>query len=86
MAHKKAGGKTGQHISPSGKRLGTKVSDGQTVSGGEILIRQRGTKIAAGKNVKVGRDHTLFSTVAGVVRFGTKLGKNIVNVVESKTK
>lgn len=83
MAHKKAGGKTGQHVSPKGKRLGNKVSDGQTVNGGEILIRQRGTKIAAGENVKVGRDHTLFSTVSGVVKFGTKLGKTIINVVDS---
>jgi len=81
MSKKKAGGKTGQHVNPSGKRLGTKVSGDQKVSAGDILVRQRGTKISAGLNVKVGRDHTLYSTRTGVVKFFTKLGKKLVSVV-----
>lgn len=75
MAHKKQGGKTAQHKRPAGKRLGVKVADGQKVSSGEVLVRQRGTVFHAGNGVKVGRDHTLYSVVAGVVKFGQKLGK-----------
>lgn len=81
MSKKKAGGKTGQHISPSGKRLGTKVSGGQSVGSGEILVRQRGTKIGAGENVRVGRDHTLYAIKSGIVKFSTKLGKKIISVI-----
>lgn len=81
MSKKKAGGKAGQHVSPAGKRLGTKVSGGQKVGSGEILVRQRGTSIGAGKNVKAGRDHTLYSTKEGTVKFLTKLGKKLASVV-----
>lgn len=81
MSTHKAAGKAKQHVSPSGKRLGVKVSSGQKVSAGEILVRQRGTKMAAGKNVKVGRDHTLYSIKAGTVKFLTKLGKKLVSVL-----
>ena len=81
MAHKKAGGKASQHVSPSGKRLGVKVSDGQKVIAGAILIRQRGTKISLGKGVALGRDHTVYAVVKGVVKYGTRLGKKIVSVV-----
>ena len=80
MAKKKAGGKIRQHVRPSGKRLGPKVGDGEKVAPGVILVRQRGTKISAGKNVRVGRDHTLYAAVEGVVRFGKKLSKKIVSV------
>lgn len=80
MAKKKAGGKITQHVRPSGKRLGPKVGDGQKVNAGVIIVRQRGTKIRAGKNVKVGRDHTLYATAAGIVKFGKKLSKKIVSV------
>lgn len=80
MSTHKAAGKAKQHVSPKGKRLGTKVSGMQTVSTGEVLIRQRGTKIGAGKNVKVARDHTLYAMADGVVKFSTKLGKKIVNI------
>jgi len=80
MSKKKAGGKAAQHISPSGKRLGVKVSSGQNVSGGQILVRQRGTKIAAGENVRSGRDQTLYSTKTGVVKFFEKLGKKTASV------
>ena len=81
MAHKKQGGKARQHTRPAGKRLGVKVTDGQKVAPGMILTRQRGTKLKAGKNVNVGRDHTLFAISAGVVKFGQKLGRKIVSVV-----
>ena len=83
MSTHKASGKAKQHVSPSGKRLGLKVSDGQKVGPGNTLIRQHGTKFAAGDGVKVGRDHTLYSAVAGSVKFGQKLGKKIVSVLPS---
>jgi large subunit ribosomal protein L27 len=81
MSTHKAAGKAKQHTSPAGKRLGTKVGGMQKVASGEILVRQNGTKIGAGKNVKVGRDHTLYATASGVVKFTTKLGKKLVNIV-----
>lgn len=81
MSKKKAGGKTAQHVRPSGKRLGTKVSHGQKVDSGEVLVRQRGTKMSSGRGVKVGRDHTLYSAAKGTVKFGRKLGKKVVSVV-----
>lgn len=80
MSKKKQGGSIRQHVRPSGKRLGVKVSGGQNIRAGEILIRQRGTKFAAGNNVKVGRDHTLFALKQGKVAFARKEGKSYVNV------
>lgn len=82
MSTHKAAGKAKQHVSPSGKRLGTKVGGMEKVASGAILVRQNGTKIGAGKNVKVGRDHTLYAVKSGVVKFATKLGKKIVSIVE----
>lgn len=79
--HKAAGGKASQHVSPSGKRLGAKVSDGHKVIPGAILVRQRGTKIGIGRGVALGRDHTIYSVTKGVVKFGTKMGKKIISVV-----
>ncbi len=81
MSKKKQGGKAAQHVSPSGKRLGVKIADGQRVKSGEVLVRQRGTKIKAGDGVKVGRDHTLFAVRDGVVKFRTINGKKEVLVV-----
>jgi large subunit ribosomal protein L27 len=83
MAHKKQGGKTAQHKRPEGKRLGVKVSDGQKVSPGMIMVRQRGTVYHKGVGVKVGRDHTLYATKEGMVRFSRKFGKSLVSVVSS---
>jgi len=80
MSKKKAAGKTRQHTRPAGKRLGVKVSDGQPVTSGAVLVRQRGQKFAAGKNVKLGRDFTLFAISEGIVKFGQKLGKKFVSV------
>jgi len=80
MAKKKSTGAS-QHVNPIGKRLGVKVSSGEKVGPGMILVRQRGTVFAAGENVKVGRDYTLYTMVAGTVKFGQKLGKKIVSVI-----
>ncbi|OGM56921.1 hypothetical protein A3E46_01135 [Candidatus Woesebacteria bacterium RIFCSPHIGHO2_12_FULL_46_16] len=80
MAKKKAGGKTSQHIRPAGKRLGVKVSQGQKVSAGEILVRQLGTVFKAGDGVRVGRDFTLYAIGGGVVKFNQKFGKKIISI------
>lgn len=80
MAKKKAGGKTAQHKRPKGKRLGVKVAQGQKVSTGMVLVRQRGNKFHVGKGVKAGRDFTLFAMRTGIVKFGRRLGKRIVSV------
>ncbi|MBI2590588.1 MAG: 50S ribosomal protein L27, partial [Candidatus Blackburnbacteria bacterium] len=71
MSKKKAGGKVRQQANVAGKRLGLKISGGEKVKAGNILIRQRGTAYHAGQNVRVGRDHTLYSTKHGQVRFRT---------------
>lgn len=80
MAKKKQGGKVRQHHQRAGKRLGLKVSGGERVKIGSILVRQRGTKIHSGKNVKVGRDHTLYSIAEGQVRFLKAHGEATVSV------
>lgn len=69
MAHKKAGGSSRNGRDSNAQRLGAKAFDGQQVSGGTILIRQRGTPIRAGRNVGRGKDDTLFALTAGKVRF-----------------
>ena len=78
--HKAAGGKAPQHVNPSGKRLEAKVSSGEKVIKGTILVRQRGTIFAKGNGVGAGRDHTLFALIDGVVKFGAKPGKRVVSV------
>ena len=69
FAHKKGGGSTSNGRDSQSKRLGAKRADGQFVTGGSILFRQRGTKIHPGHNVGIGGDDTLFAKVDGVVRF-----------------
>jgi len=81
MSKTKAGGKASQHVSPKGKRLGIKVSDGKKVKVGSILVRQRGQNIKAGEGVKMGRDFTLFAVKDGIVKYFEKLGKKIVSIV-----
>lgn len=80
MSHVKAGGSANQHSQRAGKRLGVKRSAGQIVKTGQILVRQKGLVFRDGKNVKAGRDFTLFSLSDGVVHFTKKLGKTVVNV------
>ena len=72
MAHKKAGGSTHNGRDSQGQRLGVKIFDGQAVSAGSILVRQRGTQFHAGSNVGMGKDHTLFAKVDGYVEFSVK--------------
>ena len=72
FAHKKGGGSTSNGRDSRSKRLGAKRADGQTVNGGEILYRQRGTHIYPGVNVGMGGDNTLFAKTAGVVKFERK--------------
>ena len=75
FAHVKAQGSTDNGRDSAGRRLGAKRSDGQMVTAGNILYRQRGTKIYPGTNVGMGKDHTLFAKVDGIVRF-ERLGRD----------
>ena len=72
MAHKKAGGSTRNGRDSESKRLGVKVYGGQRIAAGGIIIRQRGTRVHNGVNVGCGKDHTLFATANGVVKFEIK--------------
>lgn len=81
MAKTKAGGKTRQKTPQVGKRLGLKVSNGQSVKTGAIIVRQRGTKFYPSEGVGMGRDFTLFALREGVVQFKNRLGKKIVRVL-----
>ena len=85
FAHVKAQGSTQNGRDSRGRRLGAKAADGETVSAGSILYRQRGTKVFPGANVGIGKDHTLFAKVSGVVKY-ERLGrdKKKVSVYEVK--
>ena len=84
MAHKKGGGSTRNGRDSESKRLGVKKFGGESVNPGDIIIRQRGTKFHPGKNVSMGKDHTIFSVVSGNVHFSVKgaLKKSTVSVIE----
>ncbi|MGQ0742441.1 MAG: 50S ribosomal protein L27 [Alphaproteobacteria bacterium] len=69
MAHKKAGGSSRNGRDSAGQRLGVKVFDGEIVVPGNILVRQRGTRLHAGRNVSMGKDHTLFARTGGKVEY-----------------
>ncbi len=75
FAHVKAQGSTQNGRDSRGRRLGAKASDGETVTAGSILYRQRGTKIYPGVNVGMGKDHTLFAKISGVVKY-ERLGRD----------
>lgn len=82
MAHKKAGGSSRNGRDSAGRRLGVKKFGGESVSAGNIIIRQRGTKYATGKNVGIGKDHSIFALMDGAVLFSKgRNGKATVNVV-----
>lgn len=84
MAHKKGGGSTRLGRDSQPKRLGVKRYDGQFVSAGTILVRQRGTRIHQGENVGLGRDHTLFALRDGIVKYGAaSKNRRKVSVFES---
>lgn len=82
MATKKAGGSSRNGRDSAGRRLGVKKADGQYVIPGNIIVRQRGTKIHPGVNVEIGKDHTIFALTSGRVEFLTKRHHKIVNVTE----
>ena len=82
MSKTKAGGSTRNGRDSESKRLGTKVYDGQDISAGSIVVRQRGTKIHPGENVSKGGDDTLFAKVDGVVGdFSSRNGRKLVNII-----
>ena len=87
MAHKKGMGSTKNGRDSEGKRLGAKRADGQFVLAGNILYRQRGTKVHPGKNVGIGSDDTLFALKSGIVKF-ERLGKDKkqVSIIEQESK
>jgi large subunit ribosomal protein L27 len=81
MAHKKAGGSSRNGRDSRGRRLGVKKFGGETVLAGNIIIRQRGTKYHPGRNTDMGRDHTIFSKIAGAVSYHTTTkGRTFVSV------
>ena len=81
MSKTKAGGSTRNGRDSESKRLGTKVFDGQDISAGSIVIRQRGTKSHPGENVSKGGDDTLFAKVDGVVKYSSRNGRKLVNII-----
>ena len=92
MSKKKSGGSARSLRDSNAQYLGTKLYDGQGAQAGSIIVRQRGTKILPGQNVRMGKDHTLYATTAGKIKFGSKrvkhfdgsiLRKKTVNVIAS---
>jgi large subunit ribosomal protein L27 len=82
MAHKKGGGSSRNGRDSESKRLGVKKYGGEVVRSGNIIVRQRGTKIKPGLNVGLGKDHTIFATIDGIVKFETvRNGRKRVSVV-----
>ena len=82
MATKKAGGSSRNGRDSAGRRLGVKMYGGQLVAPGNIIVRQRGTKIHPGENVGIGKDHTIFSVAKGKVKFKkSKLNRTFVSVI-----
>jgi large subunit ribosomal protein L27 len=85
MAHKKGVGSSKNGRESESKRLGVKIFGGQVVKAGNIIVRQRGTAHNPGKNVGVGKDHTLFALTDGVVKFQKKINnKSFVSVVSAE--
>jgi large subunit ribosomal protein L27 len=80
MAHKKGLGSSRNGRDSNAKRLGVKVFAGQEVSGGEIIVRQRGTRFKPGDGVGIGKDHTIFATQAGIVEFKTGRKGRVISV------
>ena len=83
MAHKKGGGSTRNGRDSESKRLGIKRYGGERVLPGNIIVRQRGTRFHPGKNVSIGKDHTIFSLIDGFVKFSKRgpLSKKVIDVV-----
>ncbi len=81
MSKTKGGGSTRNGRDSNAQRLGVKAYDGTLVSAGSILVRQRGTKFHPGHNVRKGGDDTLFATETGKVKFGSRRGKKLIDIV-----
>jgi large subunit ribosomal protein L27 len=86
MAHRKAGGSAKNLSDSNPQYLGTKLYAGEKAQPGSIIVRQRGTKICAGKNVRIGKDHTLYSTVHGIVSYGEIRKKSFTGAVVRRKK
>ncbi len=88
MAHVQSGGSAKRTVDVAGKRLGVKKFSGEFVKPGDIILRQRGTSMHPGKNVGMGKDHTIFSKIEGFVAFrkmtGFKRGRNMIDVLPEK--
>jgi large subunit ribosomal protein L27 len=84
MATKKAGGSTKNGRDSNPKYLGVKVNDGAIALVGSIIVRQRGTDVMAGRNIGIGKDHTLFALKEGIVKFSTKRKINFDNSISRK--
>jgi large subunit ribosomal protein L27 len=84
MAHKKSAGTTKNGRDSNPKYLGIKITEGDRAQIGSVIIRQRGTDVLPGKNVGIGKDHTLFALVDGIVKFGTKRKTHFDNTVVTK--
>jgi large subunit ribosomal protein L27 len=85
MAHKKAAGSTSLGRDSHGKRLGVKIGDGQTAKAGQIIVRQRGTKIHPSAHVKKGKDDTLYASMDGTVKFSKKKAPNFHGALKERT-
>ena len=81
MSKTKGGGSTRNGRDSRAQRLGVKVYDGTAVTAGSIIVRQRGTKFHPGQNVGKGKDDTLFATADGTVKFGSRAGRKVVNIL-----
>ena len=81
MSKTKAGDSTRNGRDSEAKRLGTKIFDGQDISAGSIIVRQRGTKIHPGEIVSKGGDDTVFAKVDGVVKYSSRNGRKLVNII-----
>lgn len=84
MAHKKSAGTTKNGRDSNPKYLGVKITDGDKAQAGSVIIRQRGTDVVAGKNVGMGKDHTLFALVPGTIKFSTKRKMHFDNKMKVK--
>jgi large subunit ribosomal protein L27 len=82
MSKTKGGGSTRNGRDSNAQRLGVKAFDGEKITAGSIIVRQRGTRFHPGHNVKIGKDDTLFATIDGSVKFGSRKGRKTVDVLE----
>lgn len=84
MAHKKSAGKTKNGRDSNPKYLGVKITEGDKARAGSIIIRQRGTDVMPGRNVGMGKDHTLFALIPGIIKFGTKRKIHFDNTIVTR--